>query len=105
MADQAALFAPFRAPHGLVVVMSDFDGTLAAIVDEPEGAVPVRGAVDALAALAERVRVGVISGRPLAFLERFIEADQVRLAGTYGLEERIDGSRVEHPEAEQWRSI
>ena len=71
-----------------VGVFSDFDGTLAPIVDDPATSAPLPGAVDGLAHLAGRVgRVGVLSGRPLEFLEQFF-ADGVFLAGLYGLEVR-----------------
>lgn len=50
-------------------VLSDFDGTLSPIVDDPAQARPVPGARLALQRLARRARtVAVISGRPASFL-------------------------------------
>jgi len=59
-----------------LLVASDFDGTLAPIVDVPSAARPVPGAIAILFALAalERTSVAVISARPraeLAHLGRF----------------------------------
>ena len=59
------LLAPFRDDPTGTGVFTDFDGTLAPIVDDPAEARPLPGVVDALAALAGRDgRVVVISGRP-----------------------------------------
>src|SRR6185312_17126882 len=48
-----------------VLIASDFDGTLACIVPEPDTAVPVPGAVAALSALAQRpdFRLAIVSGQ------------------------------------------
>jgi len=53
-----------------VLVATDFDGTLAPIVARPEDALPLPGAVAALAALAQRrdLRVAIVSGRALSDL-------------------------------------
>jgi trehalose 6-phosphate phosphatase len=91
------------------VVLSDFDGTLAPIVDDPASARPVRGAIDMLGALASRyARVGVVSGRPLAFLRHVLGddlSDELWLAGTYGLETSERGVVVENGEAATWRTV
>ncbi|MGH9296766.1 MAG: trehalose-phosphatase, partial [Acidimicrobiales bacterium] len=54
-------------------ILTDFDGTLSPIIAVPESAEPLLGAVEALHRLAARYGfVGVVSGRPAAFLvERF----------------------------------
>lgn len=86
-------------------IFCDFDGTLAEIVDDPATSRPVPGAVEVLSALAGSYgRIGVLSGRPLAFLEEFF-GDGVVLAGLYGLEVRDGGQRRVHPDAERWRSV
>jgi trehalose 6-phosphate phosphatase len=86
---------------GLVAV--DFDGTLAPIVDDPDTAVPAEGAVEVLAALAERLpEVAVISGRPLSYLTRHLQPP-VTLVGLYGLESIRHGERADHPSAGVWR--
>lgn len=99
MSDPAATLAPFLERPQTAGVFSDFDGTLAAIVDDPAAAKPLPGAVDALAALTARfARVAVVSGRPASFLQTWFEGTEVTLSGVYGLEtvgpagvERVDG--------------
>jgi trehalose 6-phosphate phosphatase len=88
-------------------VLTDFDGTLSAIVDDPGAAVALPGVTAILARLAARyARVAVISGRPVAYL-----VDQVGLApgleliGLYGLQRVRDGVALQHPEAGRWRPV
>jgi trehalose 6-phosphate phosphatase len=81
------LLAPFRADPGGSAVFSDFDGTLAPIVDDPAEARPLAGVVDVLEALAGRYGiVGVVSGRPAAFLREHLGGRGLFLSGLYGLE-------------------
>lgn len=106
------LLAPFVHRPERAAVLTDFDGTLATIVDRPEDARPIDGAADVLGRLAHRVGlVGVISGRPAAFLSRHLDAGDadLRLIGLYGLE-WIDADDpqhavVTHPQAEPWRRV
>ena len=87
------------------MVLTDFDGTLSSIVDDPAAARPLAGVADALAALARRYAlVGVLSGRPVEFLQSVLPSGLV-LAGLYGLEISIDGERRDHPDADQWRAV
>lgn len=102
------LLAPFRDDPDGTGVFTDFDGTLAPIVDDPAEAVPLPGVVDALGALAGRYgRVGVISGRPASFLAEHLGGRGVFLSGLYGLEfVEDDGGRVQAiEEAAPWREI
>lgn len=100
------LLAPFLDDPGRAAIFTDFDGTLAAIVDRPEDARPLAGAADVLERLAARFgRVGVVSGRPAAFLQHHLAAPHVRLIGLYGLEWVEDGRIVTHPDAEGWRAV
>lgn len=86
-------------------VACDFDGTLAAIVDDPAMAVPVAGAVEVLSALRRAgARVLVVSGRPLDFLAARL-GDELDLAALYGLQQRMDGVVSVHPEAEPWAAV
>jgi trehalose 6-phosphate phosphatase len=66
----------------------DFDGTLSAIVEDPQAARPLPGVPALLARLAARFGlVAVVSGRPTAFLAESLERPpEVRLVGLYGLE-------------------
>ena len=99
------LLAPFRADPDGSGVFSDFDGTLAPIVDDPSAALPVPGAVEVLGRLADRYgRVGVISGRPASFLLEHLGGRGLFLSGLYGLE-FVEGDEVRAiEEAERWRA-
>src|SRR4051794_15069652 len=90
-----------RAPRA--AILSDFDGTLSHIVDEPDAARPLDGVPGLLDELAERYAVvGVLSGRPVKFLEQFLPRTLV-LSGLYGLEILRDGVRSDHPTGGSWR--
>jgi trehalose 6-phosphate phosphatase len=102
------LLAPFRDDPDGTGVFTDFDGTLAPIVEDPTSARPLSGVADALAALAGRYgRVGVISGRPASFLAEHLGGRGVFLSGLYGLEFVEEGSGEVRAieEAEPWREI
>jgi trehalose 6-phosphate phosphatase len=98
--------APLRDDPHATALLTDFDGTLADIVDDPYAARPIDGAADVLESLAARYgRVGVISGRPAAFLSEWFGGRGVWLSGLYGLEHVVDGTIVVHPDAERWRKV
>ncbi len=82
-----AVRAHVQARAHLVVVL-DFDGTLAPIVDRPEEAAMVDGVRELLVALhaPPRSRVAIISGRALADLRARVGLDGVHYAGNHGLE-------------------
>ena len=90
--DDAALeaLATARDRGGIFV---DFDGTLAPIVEDPERAVALPGAADALEDLAARFAVvAVVSGRPVAALRALLGTPRgVRLLGLYGIESLVGG--------------
>ena len=90
-------------------VFSDFDGTLAPIVGAPDSARPLDGAADVLVALAAQVAaVGVVSGRPAAFLAAVLgpaATDHLSLWGLHGLVTVVDGRVVATPEAAPWRPV
>jgi trehalose 6-phosphate phosphatase len=72
-----------------LLVTSDFDGTLAPIVDNPADARPLPDAAQALAALADRdsTDVALISGRALDVLRELSGAPStVHLVGSHGAE-------------------
>lgn len=84
-------------------IFTDFDGTLAPIVDRPEAAQAVAGAVDTLAALARRYAVvAIVSGRSLEDLRGRIAPAGAILAGSYG-RERSD--RPGRRPAEGWEPV
>ena len=101
--------SPLRAlaaRPGHAGVYTDFDGTLAPIVDDPTKARALDGAAETLAALATRFeRVGVISGRPVRFLLDNVGATGVDLWGEYGLERAV-GSEIRAADgAVEWRGV
>jgi trehalose 6-phosphate phosphatase len=92
------------ARHSVLLV--DFDGSLAPIVDAPSAARPLPEARDALAALVPLVeRVAVVSGRPVAFLLDALGIDGIVYAGLYGLERVVDGEVVVDPRAVPWLDV
>jgi trehalose 6-phosphate phosphatase len=100
------LLAPFRADPAGSAVFTDFDGTLAPIVDDPAEARPLPGVVEVLGGLAGAYgRVGVISGRPAAFLQTHLGDQGLFLSGLYGLEFVEDGQVKAVEEAEPWRAV
>jgi trehalose 6-phosphate phosphatase len=87
-------------------VFTDFDGTLAPIVGDPAAARPLDGAAEVLAALTHRYRrVGVISGRPVAFLRDTVGAPGLLLWGEYGLQRMVGDQVVADAEAMRWRGV
>jgi trehalose 6-phosphate phosphatase len=98
--------APLLEDLGRTGVFSDFDGTLAPIVDDPEDARPLPGVAETLSALANRAaQLGHLGGRPAEFLLRHISGPGVSLWGLHGLETVEDGRVVPVPEAEEWRPV
>lgn len=87
-------------------VLTDFDGTIAALVDDPDAATPLPGVKEVLATLASRFGlVGVVSGRPVSFLARHLGDLSLWLSGLYGLESMNDGQIEELAEAKPWRRV
>lgn len=96
---------PFVDAPGRAAVLTDFDGTLAPIVDDPAAARPLDGAAEVLVRLHERFAVaGVVSGRPVAYLVDHLGGD-LWLSGLYGLERVEGGQRIEAAEAAAWRPV
>jgi trehalose 6-phosphate phosphatase len=67
-------------------VFFDFDGTLSDIVDDPDAARPVAGAVGALQKLAAQCPVAVLSGRDLADVTERLGLPGIWYAGSHGFE-------------------
>lgn len=86
--DVAELVAALRPRLAGALIATDFDGTLAPLVPDPEASRPVRGAVTALIALAGRgAQVAVITGREAETALRLGGLDAVPgivVAGLYG---------------------
>lgn len=103
----AARLAPWLDDPGRAAVLSDFDGTLSAIVDDPDQARPWPGVVDTLRRLVDRYAlVGVISGRSLDALRRRLgQVDGLVLAGLYGLERHPPADTALSRQAAGWRPV
>jgi len=102
----AGVISAFASHAGSAGVFSDFDGTLARIVDDPGSARPLAGAAEALEALGRRyARVGVISGRPGAFLAEHLGGRGLALTGLYGLEVVTPAGVRPVQAAKAWRSV
>lgn len=103
------LLSPFLAEPAQAAVVTDFDGTLAPIIDEPSRSQPLPGVPSLLRLLARRyARVAVVSGRPAGFLVDRLElrdhdADGIVVSGLYGLEESRSGVIDQHPAAAPWK--
>lgn len=100
--DAFARFVSHPRESGL---FTDFDGTLSAIVDDPEQAQLIAGAPEVLDELARQLgRVGVLSGRPVDFLAPLVPRS-VMVSGLYGLQKLDDGARDDHPMGGAWREV
>jgi trehalose 6-phosphate phosphatase len=99
----AALLAPLVVDPTVTALVTDFDGTLSPIVDDPAAARPLGGVPELLRQLADRFAVvAVVSGRPASFLVEHLghatgnvtgEVSGVRFIGLYGMEEAaLDGT-------------
>jgi len=101
----AEKLASLRGEPSRSGILADFDGTLSPIVDDPGAAEPLSGVPEVLAQLAEQYeRVAVVSGRPVAFLARFLPP-VLFLSGLYGLEVIDRGRRRDHPSGGAWREV
>lgn len=108
-----SLLGPFLEHPERSAVVTDFDGTLAPIVDDPAQALPLPDVVDVLHRLAHRFgRVAVVSGRPAAFIAGHLRLEEcgqddecqgMLVSGLYGLEKAEGGEITPHPDAEEWR--
>jgi trehalose 6-phosphate phosphatase len=101
-----SLLEPLRQRPERTGIFSDFDGTLAEIVDDPAQARPLHGIPGVLHRLSRSYgRVGVISGRPVAFLRSVLGGDDLVLYGLYGLERARGSEAVLDPDVERWRPV
>jgi trehalose 6-phosphate phosphatase len=85
-------------------VCLDFDGTLAPIVDDPNEARPLPGAVELIGHLAARfAAVALVSGRQADYLAKHAAAPGLRYLGLYGLQEICEGQVWVDPRLEAAR--
>src|SRR3546814_13966152 len=82
-----------RLRTGPLLVCLDFDGTLAPIVQRPDGARLAPAMLDRLARLAVLVPTAVVSGRDLGDLRSRLPLSGIGMVGTHGVEiAHADGS-------------
>lgn len=87
-------------PGDRPAVCLDFDGTLSEIVPDPDSARLVDGAAEALARLAERCPVAILSGRDLADIRDRVAVPGLWYAGSHGFESIApDGSYRQNDDA------
>ncbi|MEY2398141.1 MAG: trehalose 6-phosphate phosphatase [Actinomycetota bacterium] len=103
-----AALAPLveHAPDSMLVL--DFDGTISHIVDHPDDATAIDGAVDVLIDLARHLRVAFITGRPVEWLVARMHPcaeHGVEFIGLHGHERLRDGVIVPHRDAAPWRDV
>jgi trehalose 6-phosphate phosphatase len=92
---------------GRLVLLLDFDGTLAPIVDRPELAAmpePTRHALERMMARTG-VEVAVVSGRGMADARERAAIPGIAYAGNHGMEIRGPGIERIHPEAAAARPV
>jgi trehalose 6-phosphate phosphatase len=93
--DVAEIVASLRPHLDGALIATDFDGTLAPLVMDPDDSRPVSGSIEALAALTDRgAQVAVITGRDARTVLRLGGFDAIPgivVAGLYGVETWTDG--------------
>ena len=82
-----ALLEPVRADPSAAALLFDIDGTLAAIVPDPEDAAVPEGTRDVLRALAGRYAlVACVTGRRALEARGIVGVDELSYSGNHGLE-------------------
>ncbi len=89
------VLTPLVESPSRAALLLDFDGSLAAIVDDPASVVALPETRIALTRLVGPLGlVAVVSGRPVGVLAHALGVDGVVLVGQYGLERMEDGRPV-----------
>jgi trehalose-phosphatase len=103
----AAEVARTTRDRGSLLVIADYDGTLAPIVSTPMAARLAPSARTSLTSLAARPRVGVavISGRSVPDMRERLEVPRLAYAGCYGLTIEGPGLAFVHPAAAAARPL
>lgn len=94
-----ALLEPLRSDPGAAAILTDVDGTIAPIVDDPAAVVVPAETRDLLAALAERYAlVACVSGRPALDARRIVGLDSIAYSGNHGYELLMPGATEPRPD-------
>ena len=90
-----------------ILLLADYDGTLAKIVGRPEDAVLSTGVRQKLITLARKSKIstGVISGRRIAELKSLVAIEGIYYAGNHGMEIEGPGLSFICPGAEAARPV
>jgi trehalose 6-phosphate phosphatase len=87
------------------VVFLDYDGTLTPIVNDPALALLSPAMKDTLEKLREKFITGVITGRSLNKIQKFVSIPQLYYAGSHGFDiEGPDGTSIKNQVAAQFLS-
>jgi trehalose-phosphatase len=91
------ILAARQSGHRLLLLF-DYDGTLAPFAERPSEAILPARTRELLARLnaLPGVRVGILSGRALADVETMVHLPGLIYGGTAGLELQVDGEEVHH---------
>ncbi len=103
----SAEFSDWVGAGGALLLLSDFDGTLAPLASDPadvRASPAVREALAVLPTLPD-VRVAIISGRDIADLRGRLGIPRLIYGGCHGLEVSGPELAFRHPEAERQRPL
>jgi trehalose 6-phosphate phosphatase len=93
------LLGPLRAEPAKAAILTDFDGTLAPIVERAEDARLPDGADAVLGRLIDRYAlVGAVSGRRAAEVRGLVDVEGIHYAGNHGLELLLPGDAEPRPD-------
>jgi trehalose 6-phosphate phosphatase len=93
------LLGPLRAEPAKAAILTDFDGTLAPIVERAEDAALPGEARGVLERLVDRYGlVGAVSGRRAAEVRGLVDVDGLHYAGNHGLELLLPGDGEPRPD-------
>ena len=91
------------ATHPRLALLTDYDGTLTPIVNDPEAALLSEEMREQLARLASALPTAIVSGRSAGKINTFVGLDDLWVAGAHGFDIRgPKGSGVEHRPAESY---
>jgi trehalose-phosphatase len=95
-----------RAEGRRIAVFLDYDGTLSPIAETPEEAILPEPTREAVADLARRCTVGVISGRDLPDVREKVGIDSIVYAGSHGFDiAGPNAMQVEHAVGEEFLPV
>jgi len=98
-----AAIAILTARPDRTVLLLDFDGSLAPIVERADAARPLPDALVQLQRLVRSLgRVGIVSGRPVGYLVEHVPIDGLVFTGLYGMEHVVAGERTVDPRVEPY---